>query len=108
MYVSSRALAECSKSRLALLNAYADSPSSLDFALPSVPDSNRRLSYGSPASPQTGYPPGPLSGASPQRPRWSVTSGSEAPSDLRATRTRETFDLTADTELDDPNTFRER
>ncbi|KWU47063.1 hypothetical protein RHOSPDRAFT_31197 [Rhodotorula sp. JG-1b] len=84
------------------------SPSSLDFALPSVPDSNRRLSYGSPASPQTGYPPGPLSGASPQRPRWSVTSGSEAPSDLRATRTRETFDLTADTELDDPNTFRER
>lgn len=85
------------------------SRASLDFALPSVPDSNRRLSYGSPASPQTGYPPVPLPGASPpQRPRWSVTSGSDAPSDLRATRTRETFDFTADTELDDPNTFRER
>ncbi|TKA56829.1 hypothetical protein B0A53_01230 [Rhodotorula sp. CCFEE 5036] len=90
------------------------SPSSLDFALPLVPDStvppsNRRLSYASPGSPQTGYPPVSLSGAPPsQRPRWSATSGSETLSDLRATRTRDTFDFTADTELDDPNTFRER
>ncbi|GAA5883379.1 hypothetical protein JCM3774_004868 [Rhodotorula dairenensis] len=86
------------------------SPASLDFALPVLPDSansKQRLSYGSPSSPHTGYPPVSQSEGSPQRPRWSsITSGS----DLRATRTEETmaWDLPADAELDDPNTFRER
>lgn len=90
----------------------ADSPASLDFALPALPDSanspsNQRRSYGSPTSPHPVYPPVSLSDGSPQQPRWSsITSGS----DLRATRTEETtaWDLPADAELADPNTFRER
>ncbi|GAA5983233.1 hypothetical protein JCM10908_000205 [Rhodotorula pacifica] len=86
------------------------SPASIDFALPSIPDSavsppNQRLSYGSPGSPHTAYPPvSPHVGvASPHRPRWSAASGTETLSVL----TRD-FDLSTDAELDDPATFRER